>query len=450
MGAIDPPWDPRRRFLARCVGVSGWIVGGSWIGALPAAQPTVLRGVRVYDRAGQARVVFDLDAAAEHTLFTLHDPERIVVDLANTRAAEKLPVPAPGGSLLRKVRWARKRDGTLRVVLDLTERVRPKSFPLGRDAKHGPRIVVDLQRESAGERKAVKRVRPRRGRDVIIAIDAGHGGKDPGAVGRRGTREKDVVLSIARRLEGLIRKTPGMRPVMIRKGDRYIPLRERIARARRHRADLFISIHADAARDRKARGASVYVLSQRGATSEHARWLARRENQADLIGGVSLGRVDRTVASVLLDLSLSAKVEESLELGEAVLDQLKRTGRVHSRQVEQAGFVVLKAPDIPAILVETAFISNPREEKRLRTAAYQRKVANAILNGVKTYLQHSPPQGVIMAAAGSSRHVIRRGETLSKIASRYGTDVRTLRELNALEGDVIRPGQVLRVPGNES
>ncbi len=440
----------RRRFITRCLGVSGLVMGGSWMPPSWAAGPALLRRVRAHERDGSVRVVLDLDAPAKHTLFTLHDPERVVVDLENTRAAEQLPSAGLSGGLLRRIRWARKKDGTLRVVLDLKERVRPKSFPLDRDRDHGPRLVVDLLREGGDAIKPVKRVEPRRGRELVVAIDAGHGGKDPGAIGRRGTREKDVVLAIARRLAALVRKTPGMRPVMIRDGDQYVPLRERINRARRHRADVFISIHADAARHRGARGSSVYVLSSRGATSEHARWLARRENEADLIGGVSLGDVDRTIASVLLDLSLSAKVEDSLELGDAVLTELKRVGRVHSRRVEQAGFVVLKAPDIPAILVETAFISNPVEEQRLRTAAYQSKVARAILKGVQRYFKDNPPPGMLVASAGVGQHVIRRGETLSQIASRYGTDVRTLRRLNALKGDVIRPGQVLRVPSGES
>ncbi len=445
MGTIKQA-PTRRRFLGHCLGVSGLLMGGGWVSASQAGRTALLRRVRTYQKDGHVRVVLDLDVPTSHTLFALHDPERVVVDLKNTRAAERLTTAGLTGGMLRRLRWARKADGTLRVVFDLSERVRSKSFPLAADAKHGPRVVVDLERHTQPAAQPVKQVTPRRGRDVIIAIDAGHGGKDPGAVGPRGTREKDVVLAIARRLEALVRKTPGMRPVMIRRGDQYVPLRERINRARRHKADLFISIHADAARDRKARGSSVYVLSQRGATSEHARWLARRENDADLIGGLSLGDVDPTVAPVLLDLSLTAKIEESFELGEAVLDRLKRTGRVHSRRVEQAGFVVLKAPDIPAILVETAFISNPQEEHRLRTRAFQHKVAEAILGGVKAYLKSNPPQGTLMMAAGSGEHVIRRGETLTQIANRYGTDVRTLRELNALEGDVIRPGQVLRVP----
>ena len=286
-------------------------------------------------------------------------------------------------------------------------------------------------------------------RDLVIAIDAGHGGEDPGARGRKGTREKDVVLEIARRLAALIEKEPGMRPVMIRDGDYYIGLRKRIEKARSQRADLFISIHADAFRDSRARGSSVYVLSQRGASSEMARWLAARENAADLVGGVSLDDKDDLLAEVLLDLAQTATLEASVEVADNVLQEMKRLGKVHKKQVQHAGFVVLKSPDIPSLLVETAFISNPSEEQRLRNSRHQQQVAQAILAGVRNYFASNPPPGTLMAKSSTRQHVIRRGDTLSNIAQRYGVSMNTLRSTNKLKNDNLLGGKVLTIPASD-
>lgn len=284
-------------------------------------------------------------------------------------------------------------------------------------------------------------------RDLIIAIDAGHGGVDPGALGPNGAQEKDVVLAIARQLANLVRAEAGMRPVMVRDGDTFVPLRDRVGRARDSKADILISIHADAVNDRKARGSSVYVLSPKGASSEAARWLAEKENASDLVGGVSLDDKDGVLKSVLLDLSQTATIEASLTAGEQVLNHLRDVGRVHRHRVEQAGFVVLKAPDIPSMLVETAFISNPDEEKKLRSSAYQRKVAQAILDGVKAYFRQNAPPGTKVAMWNSMRrHIIARGETLADIADRYGVSVNQLRVTNKISGDRLFVGEVLRIP----
>jgi N-acetylmuramoyl-L-alanine amidase len=280
---------------------------------------------------------------------------------------------------------------------------------------------------------------------VIIAIDAGHGGDDPGASGRRGTREKHVVLAIARQLERLIKKEPGMRPVMIRNGDYYLGLRKRMQKARAMQADLFISIHADAFRNGRASGSSVYVLSQNGATSEAAQWLAKSENSSDLIGGVSLDDKDDLLRSVLLDLSQNATIAASLDVGSSVLKELGGVGKLHKKRVEQAGFAVLKSPDIPSILVETGYISNKREERNLRDKGYQRKLAVAMLKGVRRYFSQNAPPGTRLAMA-DQKHVIRRGETLSGIAQQYSVTQLALRSINSLRNSRLKIGQVLRIP----
>jgi N-acetylmuramoyl-L-alanine amidase len=279
----------------------------------------------------------------------------------------------------------------------------------------------------------------------VVAIDAGHGGEDPGAHGRHGTREKDVVLKIAKKLERLVAKTPGMRPVMIRDGDYYVGLRKRINRARQYKADLFVSIHADAYKNPRVSGSSVYVLSARGASDEASRWLEERENAADLVGGVSLDDKDDVLASVLLDLSMSGTIDVSTRVANNVLSELRRVGPVRKKVVQFARFVVLKSPDIPSMLIETAFISNPREERRLRSPSYQLKMARGILSGIKKYFKSNPPPGTYFAEAGRE-HRIRSGETLSSIADRYSINIGHLKQYNKLSSNMIQTGQILQIP----
>jgi N-acetylmuramoyl-L-alanine amidase len=252
-----------------------------------------------------------------------------------------------------------------------------------------------------------------------------------------------VVLAIARQLAELIRKEPGMRPVLIREGDYYIGLRQRMDKARKHNADLFISIHADAFRDHRARGSSVFVLSRRGASSEMARWIAAKENAADLAGGVSLDDKDDVLAGVLLDLSQSASIAASHEVASNMLGELKRIGKTHKSDVQRAGFVVLKSPDIPSILVETAFISNPDEENKLRSRQHQAKLAQAMLSGIRDYFDNHPPPGTLRVAR---KHTIKRGDTLSDIAAAYQVSLNSLRGFNSLKSDTLRVGDTLRIP----
>jgi N-acetylmuramoyl-L-alanine amidase len=432
--------------------------------ALPAAGETSVTGVRVWSAPDNTRLVFELSEPVEHSIFGLSNPDRLIIDLKNTGLAGKVDSPGPGEQRLLKLRHGVQNRKDLRVVLDLRRSVRAKSFLLKPSAPYGHRLVIELlDRDEAGpaagaakEGKAVtgsarvpgaKTVKPGAvGRDIVVAIDAGHGGEDPGALGTNGSREKDITLAIARRLEKLVRAEPGMRPVLTRSGDYFVGLRKRTQLARKHRADFFVSIHADAFKDPRARGSSVFVLSDSGASSEAARWLAETENAADLVGGVSLDDKDDVLASVLLDLSQTGTRKASVDGAQSVFEQLGKLGEVHATEVQQAGFVVLKAPDVPSMLVETAFISNPDEERRLRNPAYQQLIAEAILRGIRGYFQKSPPPGTRLAMQQDRQHKITAGESLTVIAQRYAVSVGSLREVNGLESDRVRIGQVLRIP----
>ncbi|MEX2352651.1 MAG: N-acetylmuramoyl-L-alanine amidase, partial [Gammaproteobacteria bacterium] len=324
-----------------------------------------------------------------------------------------------------------------------------KIFQLSPNEKYGHRLVVDLYNQEDDESTDAFSAVDESGsvgRDIVIAIDAGHGGEDPGSIGPAGTYEKHIVMSIAKRLAEKVNSVHGMRAVMIREGDYYISLRERISKARQHRADLFVSIHADAFKDPRVSGSSVYVLSQRGASSEHAKWLAERENASDLIGGVRLEDKDNILAAVLLDLSQTASLEASIDVADRVLGGLRRVGKLHKQRVESAGFAVLKSPDIPSLLIETAYLSNPQEEKKLLNSAYQDSLASAILDGLEGYFRVHAPDNSIMAMTRRHEHTISRGDTLSEIAQRYRISLQTLRQVNNLQGDRIRVGQKLIIP----
>lgn len=427
--------------------------------SLQAAEPVSVDSVRVWQAPDSLRMVFDISAEAEHKLFLLSNPDRVVIDLKNTRATDlKLDLAQLDKSWLKGMRSAARGNTDYRVVLDLHRRVTPSTFILKPNNRYGHRLVVDLKGPTAlrpiktvsnTPPLEIKSVREKNsGRDIVIAIDAGHGGEDPGALGYRGTREKVVVLQVARKLKALVDKEEGMRAVMIRDGDYYISLRDRVTKARDAKADLLVSIHADAFKNHKARGSSVFALSPEGATSEAARWLAESENSADLIGGVSLDDKDDVLASVLLDLSQTASIEDSLEVGNSVLSELRGLGRVHKRRVEQAGFAVLKSPDVPSILVETAFISNPEEERKLKNRGHQSKLAKALLKGMRTYFTRNPPPGTLLAMrnAPNLAHVIRAGETLNSISRLYRVSMKTLRDSNELKNDRIRTGQIIHIP----
>ncbi|TAK44428.1 MAG: N-acetylmuramoyl-L-alanine amidase [Betaproteobacteria bacterium] len=391
---------------------------GALLCFLSAAQAQVV-STRIWPAKDYTRVTIESKSRLEYTLFTVKDPERLVLDLETASLgaalAELHGKVVADDPYIEKLRVGRNRPGVVRVVLDLKTEVSAQAFSLKPVAGYEHRLVLDIypmvapdplaalidQTEKAAAaaaapeaEKPASKVTPKAlvTRLATIVIDPGHGGEDPGALGRHGSREKDITLDIARRLKALVDAEPNMRALLTRDGDYFLPLHMRVDKARKVRADLFVSVHADAFVRPHARGSSVFALSGKRATSEAARWLAKRENDADLIGGVNLGVKDRYLAQTLLDLSQTATIDHSLRLGSSVLRELGQVNRLHKARVEQASFAVLKAPDVPSILVETAFISNPDEERRLNDDAYQDRLARAVLVGIRQYLAKNPPR----------------------------------------------------------
>lgn len=446
------PLSPHR--LSRCLlQLLAGITATLWFSFAALAAETLVSSTRVWPAPDYTRVTIESQQPIRHKLFNLDNPDRLVLDLEDvalsatlTEIAGKISADDP---YIKGVRAGRFKPGTVRLVFDLKAKVKPEAFALAPIAGYGHRLVLDiypltppdpllafLKRRESGQpdapaaavpvpvpapgpvltptpeiaapepappqvaaktdgppaaKPAPRTARPAAERMITIAIDAGHGGEDPGARGRGGTLEKHVTLSIAQKLKERIDNEPNMRAVLTRDGDFFIPLHMRVEKARRVRADLFLSIHADAFVKPSANGSSVFALSERGATSVAARWLAKQENDADLIGGVNLGIKDPYLKQTLLDLSQTASINDSLKLGKAVLQEMGGINRLHKNYVEQAGFAVLKAPDIPSILIETAFISNPDEERKLRDPAHQNRMADAILTGIKRYFSKNPP-----------------------------------------------------------
>lgn len=412
---------------------------------------TTVENVRIWSAPDSTRVVLDVSQPVQHKIIELSNPNRTVIDIKNSLPIKKLNQPKSTDKLIQKIRSGSRNQTDQRIVLDLKKPVKIKSFLLEPNKQYGHRLVIDLHDTDAKSipSKQVQQLKtgPNSKRDVIIAIDAGHGGDDPGARGPAGTYEKDVVYNISKRLAAMIDREQGMKSVMIREGDYFIRLRDRINKARKHKADLFISIHADAFRDPRVRGSSVYILSKRGASSEAARWLAEQENRSDLIGGVSLDDKDNVLASVLLDLSQTASLEASVDVADRVLGGLKGLGKVHKKRVQSAGFAVLKSPDIPSILIETAYISNPAEEKRLKNPQYQASLAKSILKGLRDYFYDYSPEGSYIASLSKRRkHTITRGDTLSQIAQLYSVSMQKLKTHNGLTSDRLRVGMVLNIP----
>ncbi|MBF7053298.1 N-acetylmuramoyl-L-alanine amidase [Halomonas sp. KAO] len=466
----------------------------SMMAPLAAVQAGEVENLRLWAAPDHARLVFDLASPTQAKVFSLDNPRRLVIDLDDSRMQADLDGLDLTGSAISRIRSGVREGNDLRVVLDLEREVAPRHFVLAPNNQYGHRLVVDLEypgesavedpidpieamireQEIAAKRAqaqvdlggssvvpepeaVVQPAQPHPKRDIIIAIDAGHGGEDPGAIGPSGTLEKDVVLQIAKRLQQRVNAAEGFRAVMIRDSDYYVGLRQRTHIAREQKADFFVSIHADAFHSPRPNGSSVFALSQRGATSETAQWLAESENKADLIGGVdgnlSLKDKDEVLRGVLLDLTMTATLNDSLSIGGQVLDRMGRVNRLHKPRVEQAGFVVLKSPDIPSLLVETGFISNPQEERRLLDPAHQEKMARAIFSGVEEHFRTNPPPASLLAwqrdngrSTAGDEYRIQPGDTLSEIASRHDVPVRRLKQANELNGDVIRVGQVLRIP----
>lgn len=413
--------------------------------------------IRIAQQEGETRLVFELDKSTEHRLFSLSNPDRVVLDVtgstfssASQEALKKLP-----SGVLQRVRFA-QRDSGVRFVLDLAKKVKSKSSTLSASGKFGPRILVELEygADKAKEVSVPKNLAAisNSKRDVVVVIDAGHGGKDPGAIGKYKVREKDIVLSIAKELAKDLASIEGFKPVLTRSSDVYLPLRQRSQVARSSNADLLISIHADAFTKSSARGASVWALSLSGKTSEMGRWLAEQEKSAELVGGISLDDKDQLLAEVLLDMSMNSTIQFSLDIGTSVLSKMDNVVKLHKNTVQQAGFVVLKSPDIPSILIETGFVSNATEAKNLGSYAYRKKLAAAIAKGVESSFLKNPPDGTLLAwkqnQSRSKVYVVSKGDTLSEIAKKNSVSVSRLRSVNSLKDDVIWIGQKLRIPSS--
>lgn len=444
-----------------------------------------VKSARVWAGPEYTRVVFDLSGPATYKMSQGDTPGSVVLDIAGSTVAGNFA--APGKQGLFQSMTAGKQGGGARVVATVDARAKPKSFLLKPAGDYGYRLVLDLYpggqsdpgdnspsdtdapslataiAESPTEAPAVAPLRGRRGkagktipagsppmlggeRKVVVAIDAGHGGEDPGARGATGLREKDVTLQVARELADQINRQPGMQAVLTRNGDYFIPLKRRYEIAREHNADMFVSIHADAFKNGDAKGSSVWVLSPRGKTSEASRWLADRENRADLVGGVSLDDKDDSLAAVLLDLQQGYAMQASESIAGNVLKALGRLGPTHRGYVERANFVVLRSPDVPSILVETAFITNPEEERRLRDDGHRRELATAVLGGVRNYFESMPPPGTWFAAQAARRN----GTSLAATAASAPAAPAVASDAGAVASDAVKAASRVTTSGRKA
>lgn len=427
--------------------------------SLDVIAASTVKGVRLWRAPDNTRLVFDLSGPVDHKVFELKSPDRLVIDVEDAKFSASVSDLDFSNTPIDKLRFGKRGSNGLRIVLDMMQETKPRSFVLKAHAGKPDRLVVDLYDKENATVKTVETVRqiePSAKRDILVAIDAGHGGEDPGSIGPGRLYEKDVVLKVSQALKKLIDAEPGYRATLIRTGDYYVVNSERREKARNMRADLFISIHADGFKDPRAKGASVFALSRRGATSQMARILASTANDSDLIGGagnVSLKDKDDVLAGVLVDLSMTATLASSLDLGGRVLKNMGKVTRLHKDHVEQANFIVLKSPDVPSILVETGFITNPTEASKLKTAHHQNLLAKSVFDGVKSYFYDNPPQGTHVAHWKAEKgqaitHVIARGDTLSSIALRYRVSVGAIKAHNQLNTSIIRVGQVISIPAS--
>jgi N-acetylmuramoyl-L-alanine amidase len=435
--------------------------------AVSAAQNTI-NDVRVSPDAAKTRIVFDVDTAPDFTYFTLKKPLRLVIDLKNTASTFKLSSVKNSGSLVRKLRYSTpKRATSARVVVELNRNAEPSLFAVAPNKSYGHRLVLDLADSapevaqkpasssappSSKQRVVIDESSSTRDRDIIVAIDAGHGGQDPGSIGPAGSFEKHITLSIAKRLQAMVDAEDGMRAIMTRTGDYYLSPNKRPEIARQKKADLLISIHADAFTQPQPRGGSVWVLSMRRADTELGRWMERTERHSELLGGaaevISDKSSERYLAETILGLSMDHSMATSHDLGNKVIEELKAVTSLHKRKPQAASLAVLTSPDIPSILVEVGFISNPQEEKNLNWSKYRERLAKAMFNAAKRYFRQVPPDGTLWAAekAKNRTHRVRSGESLSLLAQRYNVRVSSIKAANNLRNDVVRIGQVLTIP----
>lgn len=446
------PVPIKSTLIFKYTALTGWFIACLAMLLISSSYAAEVDSVRLWRAPDNTRLVLDLSGPIEHKVFTLDNPSRLVIDIKNSSLKTSFDNLDVASTPIAAMRSGLRGSADLRLVFDLKEPVSVKSFTLKAYEQYGDRLVIDIYDKKLRATESVSKVVPVDNRRIVIAIDAGHGGEDPGALGPKKVREKVVALQIAKRLERLFDKDRYFTGELVRTGDYYLAHRKRTAIAHDKRADFFLSIHADAFTNPKANGASVYALSTRGATSEAARYLASKENRADLIGGagsLSLDDKDDALAEVLLDLSMTATLSSSLDAGSYVLKNMGGVARLHKKKVEQAGFLVLKSPDIPSLLIETGFISNPTEASRLSNGNYQQRMAQAIYTGLIGYFNDHPPAGTALAAAKNTRvrsYVIARGDTLSGIAQRYNTSVKRILNYNKMRSSSIKVGQKIMIP----
>lgn len=411
-------------------------------------------GLRIWPSPNNTRIVFDLQQKPEYSYFTLNNPQRLVIDLKNTSKNIDFSKIENDSELVKKVRKSSPKDKqSVRVVIELTRKVSTEVFALPPTPPYNNRLVIDLNESKSNTQQVVMNSQSsKRDRDIIIAIDAGHGGEDPGSIGRGGTFEKNITLSVAKKLAAQIEKEVGMRVVMTRSGDYYISPNKRPEIARQNKADLLISIHADAFTTPQPSGASVWVLSMRRANSELGRWMERTERHSELLGGAAQVIQDtaneRYLAQAFLDMSMDHSLTTSYDLSKNVISELKQVTKLHKRSPQAASLAVLTSPDIPSILVETGFISNPKEEKNLNWAKFRQKLADSIFVAIKRYFKKTPPDGTLWANMRTENrtHRVSSGESLSLLAQRYNVRVSQIKEANNLNTDIVRIGQVLTIP----
>ena len=407
-----------------------------------------VQGVRVWPSPDNTRVVFDLAQAPQHNSFTLDKPDRLVIDISNIKDGSALPAISGESALIKAIRSSGNSQ-RLRIVLDLSKSVNANVFALPPTPPYGHRLVVDLPDEQSVTTQPPPPAL-RAARDIIVAIDAGHGGEDPGSIGPSGYYEKNITLPIARQLAQLINKQPGMKAMMVRTNDYYIHVNKRTEIARGQQADLLVSIHADAFTSPQPRGASVWVLSLRRATTEVGRMLEQTERHSELLGGVAEiikdSANERYLAQTVLDLSMNHSMVTAYQAANEVLQELGKVAHLHKREPQAASLGVLKAPDIPSILVEVGFISNPQEEKQLKASSHQTKLAQSLFTALKRHFEKSPPADSLFAQQRARQHRVGPGESLSLLAQRYNVSVDDLRSANRLTSDSIRVGQTLRIP----
>ncbi|MFZ8955440.1 MAG: N-acetylmuramoyl-L-alanine amidase [Pseudohongiellaceae bacterium] len=437
------------------------LLGSSGIG-LQAAEVVDLRMWRAPDHT---RLVLDLSDAVEYSSFLLEDPHRFVVDIKSSFTDLSFNGLDFSGSPISGIRSGVRNGDSLRIVLDLTSAVEPETFSLAPNSEFGERLVLDLYDKTGSQQSQSANLPENRTgsearRDIVVAISAGHGGEDPGSIGYDGKiKEKNVTLAISQALYERLEKLPGYKPVMIREGDYYVELKRRPEIARRNRADLFVAIHADWYRNSRARGVTVYALSGDRADRENSARVAEKENSADLLGGVggdlALRELDDDVALTLVSLQMAWSMEQSLMAGTSILDSLAGVTRIRKTKVQQASLQVLNSPDIPSILIETGYLTNPEEAQRLSNRNFQERMALAIADGVANYFYEAPPDGTLVAwqkANGviPTSYTVKRGDTLSEIAEQFSLSVTELKSINGLQGNTIQIGQVLELPGSDS